>query len=152
MSTTVEMPADLSAALGRSDLVHEKLSRSVEHMMDSGKTTIFEVTYGLLNAFVDLVKPAPPGVRRGFANVLRACIENLEQPTREEKLAAELRAYMTFRASREGVEYDLNEEFLIRQLIGGVGKFFGVQVGSDMLLSDEQKPDLFAEWKRMSTH
>jgi hypothetical protein len=65
-----------------------------------------------------------------------------------DKLAADLHDYMKSRAAKEGVAYDLSAEFFRGPMIAGVRHYFGVSVGRNKLLRDEQAPAIFAEWKR----
>jgi hypothetical protein len=63
--------------------------------------------------------------------------------------AKNLDSYVRYRAGREGVGYSLSEKFFREALRGGVRSFFRIAVGEDgSLISDDQFPEWFKEWKR----
>jgi hypothetical protein len=67
-------------------------------------------------------------------------------PEPEATLAKLLDKYMRFRAKHEGMAYEMTPEDYYPLMCIGVHDFFGVHVTDDGLVSDEQRPDLFALW------
>jgi hypothetical protein len=63
-----------------------------------------------------------------------------------------LDSYMRFRASKEGVGYELTPQFYAQRIRAGISGFFGVTFNEDngKLLADEQFPDLFKQWSKLS--
>jgi hypothetical protein len=57
---------------------------------------------------------------------------------------------MTFRAGSEDMAHNLSEHWYLDRVLFGCVKFFGVRVDTDCggLLSDEQLPALFTEWRK----
>jgi hypothetical protein len=68
---------------------------------------------------------------------------------RTQHVAEILDEYMRFRAAKEGVGYDLSPEFFQAAMWQGCDMFFGVTVEGDELISDEQQPELFEQWKKL---
>jgi hypothetical protein len=65
-----------------------------------------------------------------------------------EDTARDLHEYMSFRAEREGVGYELDAGFFLEALQQGVAVFFGISIGANGIEADEQNPAAFAEWQR----
>jgi hypothetical protein len=63
------------------------------------------------------------------------------------RVAENLDKYMRFRAVREGVGYKFDPAFYQIAMWLGADTFFGVTVKGDELISDEQQPVLFEQWK-----
>jgi hypothetical protein len=67
--------------------------------------------------------------------------------------ALALDKYMTWRAAKEGVSYELDPDFFQRALYEFVRTFFGVLVDYETgLIEDEPQPGLFEEYRRMRIH
>lgn len=63
-------------------------------------------------------------------------------------LARELHAYMDFRAQRENLEHGFDVEFYAHWLMHKRAEaFFGIHVGENTLLWDEENPIAFQAWK-----
>lgn len=61
--------------------------------------------------------------------------------------AQALTDYMNFRAACEGLKHTLTPAFYAAYIEKGCNEFFGVHVGPDGLVWDEQQPALFAQYK-----
>jgi hypothetical protein len=66
--------------------------------------------------------------------------------TKHRKWADELDCYMRYRASREGVGYDLSPQFFEDH---PAVCYFGVIVRNGRLVEDEQNPSAFAAWRAL---
>ena len=62
-------------------------------------------------------------------------------------VAEKLDKYLRFRAANEGVGYKFDPAFYQTAMWLGADTFFGVSVGGDELIADEQQPTLFKQWK-----
>lgn len=60
----------------------------------------------------------------------------------------QLEEYMRYRATREGLPWQLNVDFLHRYYEAGIRTFFGVALNREQLLEDAQQPEMFADWLR----
>lgn len=68
---------------------------------------------------------------------------------RQETTAQQFHDYMSYRAQREGMSYELTVDFFQTHMDAGCLSFFGVKAGPHGLKSDSQQPELFKEWRAM---
>jgi hypothetical protein len=61
-----------------------------------------------------------------------------------------IKDYMDFRARREKMDHDLTLDWYQQVIEQGIVKFFGVTLGPDGVIFDEQAPALFREWRESS--
>ena len=73
----------------------------------------------------------------------------MQRSAKHEQAAAQLLySYMSYRAQREGVGYELNPAFFLGALHGGCSTFLGVTVLDGKLVKDEQFPEYFTDWQK----
>ena len=78
------------------------------------------------------------------------CWRDLET-LRVNLLARELHAYMDFRAQRENLRHEFDVEFYVDALAHKRAEvFFGVHVGENSLLWDDENPAAFQAWKAVT--
>jgi hypothetical protein len=64
--------------------------------------------------------------------------------------ARAIKDYMDFRARREEMDHDLTLDWYQQVIAQGIVKFFGVMLGPDGVIFDEQAPARFREWRESS--
>lgn len=64
------------------------------------------------------------------------------------ELATEYHDYMNFRAKKENLDHELDIKFYAIHLARGCPFFFGVYHDGHHITHDNQKPEIFKEWKK----
>jgi hypothetical protein len=129
MSHQIHKQADPSASGFAGDLWAGRIVRFMADMCVANLAVVSALVEALLEAHADY----------GGGDIVH--------DPRNDEIGRELDSYMSYRARKENVGYDLSPEFFSKALDQGAVEFFGVEIQDGKLLRDKQQPTLFAEWQ-----